>query len=162
MAARASQPVEELPPPASARPEAGAEAKDPQEEVPPVGWELEGQRGRHYFFGPVAIADYRREGRRIVMLRQEDGAEHLRPDPAFLYYREIDSGHRWAFGRRPTAAGRYVVYFQPADGDAWLFFHEARLHFEESDGKQAAPLSAEGELACGRERSILRPSASSP
>src|SRR6185295_13406073 len=37
------------------------------------GWVLSGPRGRHYFFGGLAVADYVYQGeRRIVTLQQEE------------------------------------------------------------------------------------------
>ena len=77
------------------------------------GWALAGPRGRHYFFGGLAVADYVYQGeRRIVTLQQEEPTLLPKPDKNFLYYRELESGYRWAVGREPLASGSYVIYYQ--------------------------------------------------
>lgn len=77
------------------------------------GWALAGPRGRHYFFGGLAVADYVYQGeRRIVTLQQEEPTLLPKPDKNFLYYRELESGHRWAVGREPLASGSYVIFYQ--------------------------------------------------
>src|SRR5436190_8018425 len=77
------------------------------------GWALSGSRGRHYFFGGLAVADYSYQGeRRIVTLQQEEPTLLPKPDPHFLYYRELDSGHRWAVAREPLRDGTYAIFYQ--------------------------------------------------
>ena len=118
------------------------------------GWVLSGPRGRHYFFGGLAVADYSLQGgRRIVTLQQEEPTLLPKPDPHFLYYRELQSGNRWAVAREPLSDGTYVVYFQrkmspeePAFSatsapvvttdttKAWKVFQRARLEWKTTDG----------------------------
>jgi hypothetical protein len=77
------------------------------------GWSLAGPRGRFYFFGGLAVADYAYQGdRRIVTLQQEEPTLLPKPDEKFLYYHELASGNRWAVGREPLASGSYIIYFQ--------------------------------------------------
>lgn len=122
----------------------------PEEELSPVvvgnldhkGWALWGPRGRHYFFGGLAVADYVHQGeRRIVTMQQEEPTLLPRPDDKFLYYRELQSGHRWAVGREPLASGSYVIYFQPyraaaapapfsAAQKTWKEFQRAKLEWK--------------------------------
>ena len=118
------------------------------------GWVLSGSRGRHYFFGGLAVADYVYQGeRQIVTLQQEEPTLLPKPDPHFLYYRELQSGHRWAVAREPLSDGTYVVFFQrkgsvkDAAGDAetdstsksavgkkaWKEFQRSRLELKKSD-----------------------------
>src|SRR5688500_9364267 len=48
------------------------------------GWVLSGARGRHYFFGGLAVADYVVQGeRQIVTLQQEEPTLLPKPDPHF-------------------------------------------------------------------------------
>ncbi|MFN0020626.1 MAG: hypothetical protein ACKVP0_20400 [Pirellulaceae bacterium] len=118
------------------------------------GWVLSGPRGRHYFFGGLAIADYAMQGeRRIVTLQQEEPTLLPKPDPHFLYYRELQSGNRWAIAREPLSDGTYVVYFQQKKSlgeaassatsapvtttdisKAWKVFQRARLEWKATDG----------------------------
>jgi hypothetical protein len=134
----------------------------PVEETEPVvvgnlehqGWVLTGPRGRHYFFGGLAVADYVDQGeRRIVTLQQEEPTLLPKPDPHFLYYRELQSGNRWAIAREPLSDNTYVVFFQrkgtvkEATGDsdtdstsssaaakkAWKEFQRSRLEVKKSD-----------------------------
>lgn len=118
------------------------------------GWVLSGPRGRHYFFGGLAVADYSLPGaRRIVTLQQEEPTLLPKVDPHFLYYRELQSGNRWAVAREPLSDGTYVVYFQrkkppeePAFSatsapvvttnttKAWKEFQRARLEWKTVDG----------------------------
>lgn len=98
-----------------------------------IGWGLTGSRGRHYVFGGLAMADYTDSAgqRRIMALQHEDQID----DERYLYYRELRTGHRWAFAKRAAADGQYGVYFQlaaaadveAAKKPAWLPFHRARL-----------------------------------
>lgn len=153
---------------------AGAAAMQPQPQPPsaveppaePIigqmehsGWALIGPRGRHYFFGGLAVADYVAGGvRRIVTLQQEEPTLLPKPDEDFLYYRELGTGDRWAIGRQPLGDDTYVVYHQGAsppraDGAAstegaafssprkWILFHLARLKMpgRESDGLANVP-----------------------
>lgn len=146
-------PINRLAPPA-------AEAME--EEIEPVvvgnlehqGWVLTGPRGRHYFFGGLAVADYVYQGeRRIVTLQQEEPTLLPKPDPHFLYYRELQSGNRWAVAREPLSDGTYVVFFQRKGSDkevaaevekdstssstvpkkAWKEFQRSRLELKRND-----------------------------
>jgi hypothetical protein len=110
------------------------------------GWALAGPRGRHYFFGGLAVADYVYQGeRRIVTLQQEEPTLLPKPDKNFLYYRELESGHRWAVGREPLPSGSYVIFYQrkgsatePGDSTApsaepkkaWQEFQRSRLEWK--------------------------------
>jgi hypothetical protein len=120
------------------------------------GWALIGPRGRHYFFGGLAVADYVAQGERhIVTLQQEEPTLLPKPDDEFLYYRELGTGDRWAIGRQPLRDDTYVIYRQPAsapvaDGATspqaagagthgkWMLFHRARLRMP---GRQADGLA---------------------
>lgn len=133
-----------------------------EEEIEPVvvgnmehqGWVLTGPRGRHYFFGGLAVADYVYQGeRRIVTLQQEEPTLLPKPDPHFLYYRELQSGNRWAVAREPLSDGTYVIFFQrkgsekeaaadigaesPASSTlpkkAWKEFQRSRLELKRND-----------------------------
>ncbi len=133
-----------------------------EEEIEPVvvgnlehqGWVLAGPRGRHYFFGGLAIADYTFRGaRQIVTLQQEEPTLLPKPDPHFLYYKELESGHRWAVAREPLSDGSYVVFYQRKEHlgepikDAttgsshstdtkknWKEFQRARLEWKKDEG----------------------------
>lgn len=103
------------------------------------GWGLTGSRGRLYFFGGLAMADYEWKGeRKIVALQQEEPSLLPKPDEKFLYYRELRDGHRWAIGRHPLSDKSYIIYFQPqtaATVDAakkpkWEQFERARLEWK--------------------------------
>ncbi len=133
----AKAPVEELPPPARANAEANeapvaSEESPAKDQTSSTGWGLLGASGRHYFVGPLAIADYLRDGQRyIVTLAEEDPATHGKADPNFLYYREEVAGHRWAIGRQPHLDGTYSVYFQPSDTPAtWKLIQHARANWD--------------------------------
>lgn len=135
--------------PAVVAPEAAAE-----EESEPVvvgnleheGWVLSGSRGRHYFFGGLAVADYSYLGeRRIVTLQQEEPTLLPKPDPHFLYYRELDSGHRWAVAREPLKDGTYAIFYQRKGADksadpkkAWNEFQRGRLEWKKDEAKRGA------------------------
>jgi len=112
------------------------------------GWALAGPRGRFYFFGGLAVADYAIQGdRRIVALQQEEPTLLPKPDEKFLYYRELASGNRWAVGREPLASGSYIIYFQPPEAGkraassassksaapqkTWQEFQRAHLEFKQ-------------------------------
>ena len=145
-----------------AAPPAAEAAEVPAEETEPVvvgnmehqGWVLTGPRGRHYFFGGLAVADYVDQGeRRIVTLQQEEPTLLPKPDPHFLYYRELQSGNRWAIAREPLSDNTYVVFFQrkgtvkEAVGDSeagstpsstaarkgWKEFQRSRLEVKKGD-----------------------------
>lgn len=153
----ADDPAEELPPPAAVRQDPDWPVTGQQGTLEPEGWGLAGPRGQHYFFGRTATADYRRDGRQsIVTLEQEDAAPHVQADPRFLYYREVGAGHRWAFGRQPTASDEYVVYFQSAGKRTWTLFHKARLNWVGLDIDPVAEASCGDEPSCGGETSVLR------
>ena len=86
------------------------------------GWILSGSRGRHYFFGGLAVADYSYQGeRRIVTLQQEEPTLLPKPDAHFLYYRELAS--------RNTA--HYVVLRRDGEiigyGGMWRMYDEAHV-----------------------------------
>ena len=106
------------------------------------GWVLSGPRGRHYFFGGLAMADYVVQGeRRIVTLQQEEPTLLPKPDAHFLYYRELQSGHRWAVAREPLSDGKYVIFHQRKGTDqstdpkkAWQEFQRANLEWKKNDG----------------------------
>lgn len=113
-----------------------------------AGWGLVGSGGRHYVFGGLAVADYSHAGQRhVVTLKQEEPSLLPKPDDNFLYYRELGTGRRWAFGRYPQADETYLVYFQPeqtaaAESDVrakskWTLFHRARLIWPEANGGTA-------------------------
>ncbi|MBC7856764.1 MAG: hypothetical protein IAF94_25320 [Pirellulaceae bacterium] len=105
------------------------------------GWVLSGPRGRHYFFGGLAVADYVAQGeRRIVTLQQEEPTLLPNPDPHFLYYRELQSRHRWAVAREPLADGKYVIFHQRKGSDpssdpkkAWQEFQRANLEWKKNE-----------------------------
>lgn len=105
-----------------------------------VGWGLTGSRGRHYFFGGLAMADYidSTGQRRIMALQHEEQIN----DERYLYYRELRTGHRWAFAKRAASDGAYGVYFQLAPVNAtakptWVSFHRARV--ERAGAGQGTP-----------------------
>ena len=127
----ANGPAEELPPPsAAAAHEAGAEsATIPSRDVPSAGWSLKGELGQHIFINDVAVADYTWEGRRHIVLLDQDRLPQQGPsDPYYLYFHERETGNRWAIGRYPSAAQDYAVYFQSFDGPkVWTRFQRARL-----------------------------------
>jgi hypothetical protein len=142
-----SQVAAQVPKAAAAR-----EATEPFEDSPVVvgnlehkGFALWGPHGRHYFFGGLAVADYVSHGQRqIVTLQQEEPTLLPKPDENFLYYRELQSGHRWAIGRHALADGTYVLYYQPhkeagavatTPKRAWQEFQRARLQ----RSKEVAP-----------------------
>ncbi|MGI8979155.1 MAG: hypothetical protein ACR2FY_08015 [Pirellulaceae bacterium] len=105
------------------------------------GWVLSGPRGRHYFFGGLAMADYVVQGeRRIVTLQQEEPTLLPKPDAHFLYYRELQSGHRWAVAREPLADGKYVIFHQRNGADpskdpkkAWQVFQRTNLEWKKDE-----------------------------
>jgi len=110
------------------------------------GWALSGSRGRHYFFGGLAVADYSYQGeRRIVTLQQEEPTLLPKPDAHFLYYRELDSGHRWAVAREPLRDGTYAIFYQRKGAEkstdpkkTWKEFQRARLEWKKSKPEGAA------------------------
>ncbi len=135
----------------ASKPAASAPATEAEErESEPVvvgnlehqGWVLSGSRGRHYFFGGLAVADYTYQGeRRIVSLQQEEPTLLPKPDAHFLYYRELQSGSRWAVAREPLSDGMYVIFHQPKGSEksadpkkSWKEFQRARLEWKKSDG----------------------------
>lgn len=130
-------------PPAEPTPPAVSEAVEPVVgQLEHSGWMLSGERGRHYVFGGLAVADYAGEDRRqIVTLQQEEPSLLPKPDDKFLYYRELGSGRRWAIGRYPLTDDSYAVFFQaPDEGKAagkWVLFHRARLLWPEMQEEQA-------------------------
>jgi hypothetical protein len=131
VAAGADDPVEELLRPRSATTaDVQTElATSARREFPSAGWSLKGERGQHLFVNDAAVADYTWEGKRhIVLLDQENLALQERSDPYFLYYRERETSNRWAIGRYPSNSQDYVLYFQPSNGPkVWTRFHRAHL-----------------------------------
>lgn len=130
-AAGADDPVEELPRP---RPATTADvqtepATSARRDIPSAGWSLKGERGQHLFVNDAAVADYTWEGKRhIVLLDQDNPALEERTDTNFLYYHERETGNRWAIGRYPSSSQDYVLYYQPSNGPkVWTRFHRARL-----------------------------------
>jgi hypothetical protein len=125
------------------------------------GWALSGSRGRHYFFGGLAIADYSYQGeRQIVTLQQEEPTLLPKPDPHFLYYRELHSGHRWAVAREPLRDGSYVVFYQRKGAEksadpkkAWKEFQRAQLEWKKDDVKKGTGGSHEKTKDTGAWRS---------
>ena len=117
------------------------------------GFALWGPSGRHYFFGGLAVADYVDGGeRRIVTLQQEEPTLLPKPDDKFLYYRELNSGHRWAIGRHPLTDGTYVIFFQPskeasektvpiASKRPWKEFQRSRLQRSKEVSSQVLKMS---------------------
>jgi hypothetical protein len=135
--------------PAASAPAVEAVEEEPEESEPVVvgnlehqGWVLSGSRGRHYFFGGLAVADYTYQGeRQIVTLQQEEPTLLPKPDVHFLYYRELRSGHRWAVAREPLSDGTYVIFHQRKGSEqstnpkkAWQEFQRARLEWKKKDG----------------------------
>jgi hypothetical protein len=132
--------------PAATAPAVEAEPEEPEPVVvgnlEHQGWVLSGARGRHYFFGGLAVADYSYQGeRRIVTLQQEEPTLLPKPDPHFLYYRELESGHRWAVAREPLEDGTYVLFYQRKGTEkstdpkkAWKEFQRANLEWKKDDG----------------------------
>lgn len=134
-AVRAEQPtVEELPPPAAKsvlakEPPSAAPAEAADSIATTPGWGVYGPLGRVYSVGDLAVVDYLREGRRhIVALTEEDPASHASIDSYYVYFREVESGHRWAIGRQMRSDGTFSLFFQAADepGD-WKLFQRSRL-----------------------------------
>ena len=144
VSASAAVPVEELPPPSVATLDEPPEvpAMNSKPDMPSASWSLQGERGQYFFFSEVAVADYTWEGRRhIVLLDQDDPAQLKRVDPHFLYYHERASGNRWAIGRFPNINQDYVVYFQPFNGaKVWTRFQQAHLHRD--DERSLLPIDA--------------------
>ena len=152
-------------PPAQPTPPAASEAVEPVVgQLEHSGWMLSGQRGRHYVFGGLAVADYAGEDRRqIVTLQQEEPSLLPKPDDKFLYFRELGSGRRWAIGRYPLEDDSYLVYLQaePASENGkgrlqarWQLFHRARLIWPErqtgaagNPQVSASPLKTPGNCA---------------
>lgn len=131
VAATADDKVEELPRPRPA-PTADIQtepATSARRDIPSAGWSLKGERGQHFFVSGVAVADYTWEGQRhIVLLDEDNPARQERTDPYFLYYRERETGNRWAIGRYPSSSQDYPLYFQPLNGPKfWTRFHRAHL-----------------------------------
>ena len=130
-AASADEPVEELPRPRSATTaDVQTEpATSARRDFSSAGWSLKGERGQHLFVNDAAVADYTWEGKRhIVLLDQDNLALQERSDPCFLYYHERETGNRWAIGRYPLSGQDYILYFQPLNGPkVWTRFHRAHL-----------------------------------
>jgi hypothetical protein len=88
------------------------------------------------------VADYVYDGeRRIVTLQQEEPTLLPKPDAHFLYYRELESGDRWAVAREPLTDGTYVIFYQRKGTDksadpkkAWKEFQRAHLEWKKNDG----------------------------
>jgi hypothetical protein len=84
------------------------------------GWGLSGPRARHYIFGGLAVADYSWQGKRRIVTLQEQ-TDFPKPDPDYLYYRELRSGNWWAFRKHPWPDRTYSVWFRPVEqpGGKW-------------------------------------------
>jgi hypothetical protein len=94
-----------------------------------LGWSLSGPRARHYIFGGLAVADYVSQGKRRIVTLQEH-SDLLKPDPDYLYYRELRDGNWWAFRKHPWPDRTYSVWFRAADAppnSKWQRFQAARL-----------------------------------
>ena len=152
----AESPVEELPPPAAQRDLTNdalntAESEHPEGAATVVGWGLYGPRARFYFVGQGAIADYQHNGRRyIVALAEEDPASQTKTDPNFLYFREAQTGHRWAISRQVRADGTCSVYFQlAATPGEWTLYQRSRPTWEEEPVVDQPPFHILIEPGCG-------------
>lgn len=94
-----------------------------------LGWSLSGPRAKHYIFGGLAVADYVSAGKRRIVTLQEH-TDLLKPDPDYLYYRELRDGNWWAFRKHPWPDRTYSVWFRSADAPAsgkWQRMQRARL-----------------------------------
>lgn len=162
-----SDPVEELPPPRQQTPQETPQESPPDKSVvvsrqPATGsnssvaaWGLIGPSGRHYCVGATAIADYVLNGqRRIVALEAEDPAGHATTAESFFYFREPESGCRWAIARQASSDQRFRVFWQAAgEAGLWRIFHRAQPTWQPESEAQPAPLVIWRELTCGSERS---------
>jgi hypothetical protein len=125
--------LEELPPPAEAsvvvaKDRAGGKAElRATQNAMPTAWGLAGDRGRFYFVGGQAFADYFREGERRVVALDEESASPRGADLNYLYYREVNEGHRWAFARSAAQDLRHSVYFQPSGSQVWARFERCLI-----------------------------------
>ena len=93
-----------------------------------LGWSLSGPRARHYIFGGLAVADYSLQGKRRIVTLQEQ-TDFPKPDPDYLYYRELRSGHWWAFRKHAWPDRTYSVWFRNVDvpGSKWQRLQLATL-----------------------------------
>jgi hypothetical protein len=93
-----------------------------------LGWSLTGPRARHYIFGGLAVADYVWQGKRRMVTLQEQ-TDFPKPDPDYLYYRELRSGNWWAFRKHPWPDRTYSVWFRDASqpGSKWQRLQLAQL-----------------------------------
>lgn len=94
-----------------------------------LGWSLSGPQAKHYIFGGLAVADYVAAGKRRIVTLQEH-TDLLKPDPDYLYYRELRDGNWWAFRKHPWPDRTYSVWFRSADAPAsgkWQRMQRARL-----------------------------------
>jgi hypothetical protein len=130
-AAGIENPVEELPrpTPAAAADVQSEPATSSRRDNSATGWSLKGEGGQHFFVNDVAVADYTWKGQRhIVQLDRDNPAREDGNDPYFVYYRERETGNRWAIGRYPSSSQDYAVYFQPSNRPkVWTRFHRARM-----------------------------------
>lgn len=136
------------------------------------GWGLSGSKGRHYFFGGTAFADYTVDGRRyVVSMKEEDDAALLPDREQFMYYRELGTGHRWAISKHAGRDGGYAIYFQVyqapqaradiAAKPRWAPFHNARLIEDSRAGDQRPRIPVGGSAGTERgadPRGFVRPS----
>ncbi len=140
----ADDPVEELPRPRTATTtDVQTEpATSARRDILSPGWSLKGARGQHLFVNDAAVADYTWEGKRhIVLLDEDNPALEERTDPYFLYYHERETGNRWAIGRYPSSSQDYVLYFQPSNGPkVWTRFH--RAHLSRNDDRSVVVVEA--------------------
>lgn len=120
--------------PASLAPAPAQPAAQPEDPVvvgnlEHLGWSLSGPRAKHYIFGGLAVADYVSQGKRRIVTLQEH-VDLLKPDPDYLYYRELRDGNWWAFRKHPWPDRTYSVWFRAADapaGGKWQRLQMARI-----------------------------------
>jgi hypothetical protein len=141
---RGDEQPEELPPPKAER---SVLTNNPKTLTSPAekSWELSGSRGRHYFIGGIALADYQQDGvKQLAALQAEEAAVD-----EFDYFRERGSGHRWAIARQASGDQRYRVYFQAAGRPGeWQLYHRAKATWNLERGR-SAPVLLPNELTCG-------------
>jgi hypothetical protein len=147
---RAIDQVEELPAPKSGQ---SVLTKAPPVPAVPqvVAWGLTGKSGRHYFAGGTGIADYVHDGQRhVALLEAEDHCAYAVPDANFLYYREANSGNRWALARQASMDRQYRVYFQTAgDGAGWQLFQRAQATWDRPFDAPPTTSATLFEASCG-------------
>ena len=117
-------------PAATQPPGGGAQADDPTivGRMEHEGWGLTGPKARHYIFGGLAVADYVWQGKRRIVTLQEE-TNFPKPDPDYLYYRELRTGNWWAFRKHPWPDRTYSVWFRSVEqpGSKWQRLQLAAL-----------------------------------